>query len=251
MTKSLTKTLLLSCSLLVVSAQPAFAQARPAAPAARPAAAPAATAVPPQGIAVADLEGVVVNADAVRLAEQQRQTSYKAQIDAYTARMQKHQGERKPLVDKFTADSAAANPNQTALKALADQINKLDQQAEREASEIIKPYVYSQEYVKEQVVGKLDQAVKSAAAKARVTMILAPGAVQWAPTHRLDRQILTELNLLIPNAQIIPPAGWEPAELRQARAQQAAQQQAAQPAAQPGQPAPRPVQPAGPQPDGR
>lgn len=251
MTKTFAKAALASSALLALMAQPAFGQTRPAA---RPAAAPAAAAtpaVPPQGIAVADLEAVVTNADAMRLAEQQRQTSYKPQIDAYTARMQKLEAELKPQIDKYNADVAAANPNQAALKTLGEQINAQKQTGEREAAELIKPYVYSQEYVKEQVLAKLDQAVKNAAAKARVTMILAPGAAIWAPAHRLDRQILIELNLLIPNAQVIPPAGWEPAELRQARAQQAAQQQAAQPQAGAAQQPARPAQPVGPQPDGR
>jgi Skp family chaperone for outer membrane proteins len=252
MTKLFMKAALASSALVALLSQPALGQTRPAARAAAAPAAPAGVAVPPQGIAVADLESVVGNADAMRLAEQRRQIDYKPQIDAYTARLQRLETELKPLIDKYNADATAAAPNQAALKTQGENINKLKQAGEREAAEIIKPYVYSQEYVKEQVLAKLDQAVKNAAAKARVTMILAPGAVVWAPTHRLDRQILMELNLLIPNAQVIPPAGWEPAELRQARAQQAAaqQQQAAQQGtAQPA--AARPAQPAGPQPDGR
>lgn len=252
MTKTFAKAALASSAMFAILAQPAFGQARPAArPAAAPAAAPASATVPPMGIAVADLEAIVGNADAIRLAEQQRQTSYKAQIDAYTARVQQLDSALKPLIDKYNTDVTAPNPNQAALKTQGEQITKQKQAGEREVAEIIKPYVYSQEYVKEQVLAKLDQAVKNAAGKARVTMLLAPGAAIWAPSHRLDRQILAELNLLIPTAQVVPPAGWEPAELRQARAQQAAQQQqaAGQGAAQPA-PA-RPAQPAGPQPDGR
>lgn len=252
---TMTKSALLAGLALFATAQVA-AQAQTAAPrpaAARPAA--ATPGLPPQGIAIADLEAIVGNADAIRLAEQQRETSYKPQIDAYKARMQKLEADLKPLVDKYNADSAVANPNQASLKAQADSITKIQQDGQKEAAELIRPYVYSQEYVKEQVAGKLNQAVRTAMTKNRVTLLLAPGtSVAAEPAHYLNKQILTELNLLIPTAQVIPPAGWEPLELRQQRAQQAAAQQQAAGQAQgaaPATPAPRPAQPAGPTPDGR
>jgi hypothetical protein len=50
--------------------------------------------------------------------------------------------------------------------------------------------------------------------------------------YNLNQDILTELNALIPSAQLVPPAGWLP----RAREQQAQQQ--AQAAAQPQQKAP-------------
>ena len=248
--KTLFKSALMAGLALTVAAQlPAAAQTAAPRPAATRAAAPAATGLPPQGIAVADLEGVLMSSDAVRAADTQRPITYKPQIDAYNARIQKLQTDLKPLVDRYNADSAASNPNQASLKAQADQINKLQQDGQAETNEIIRPVLYSREYVKEQVEAKLAQAVRTAMTKNRVTILLAPGAALAAePAHYLNRQILAELNLLIPTAQLVPPQGWEPAELRQARAQQAAQQGQA-PAA--GQPATPPAQPAGPQPDGR
>jgi hypothetical protein len=40
--------------------------------------------------------------------------------------------------------------------------------------------------------------------------------------YNLNQDILNELNTLLPSAQLVPPTGWEPRELREARAQQAA-----------------------------
>jgi hypothetical protein len=60
---------------------------------------------------------------------------------------------------------------------------------------------------------------------------------------------VAELNALIPTANIVPPQGWVP---RQVREQQAAQQQAQQAQQQPAAAAPAQApRPAGPQTDGR
>jgi hypothetical protein len=84
--------------------------------------------------------------------------------------------------------------------------------------------------------------------KNRVSLLLQPGAViARANAYDLTDEIVTELNALLPTAQLVPPQGWEPREVREARAQQAAQQAGNRPAAA----APAPAAPAGPQPEGR
>jgi hypothetical protein len=65
-----------------------------------------------------------------------------------------------------------------------------------------------------------------------------------ANAYDLTDEIVAELNALLPTAQLVPPQGWEPREIREARAQQAAQQAGNRPAA-------APAAPAGPQPEGR
>jgi hypothetical protein len=62
--------------------------------------------------------------------------------------------------------------------------------------------------------------------------------------YNLNQDILNEVNVIIPTAALVPPAGWLPRAQREAAAQQAAQQAAAQ-AAQGTAPATPPKQPSG------
>ena len=90
------KSLALGSALAVAAVQPAIAQNRAAAQAS------SAPIVP--GLAVADFDAILVNTDANRAAAQQRQTTYKAQFDAYEARRKQLADQLKPLVDRFEAD---------------------------------------------------------------------------------------------------------------------------------------------------
>jgi Skp family chaperone for outer membrane proteins len=232
------KTLLKSaalCSLMLAAAQPALVQAQAAA---------AGPLVP--GIAVADLEGVVANSSAYRTAQQQRPTTYKPQLDQAEARRKAITAQLQPLVDKFNRDRQAPTPNQAALQQQAAQIQQIQQAGENELRTILQPVAYSEAYVQEQIGDKLDQAVKNAMTKKKVSLLLSPQAVTAFNNqgYNLNQDIVNELNALIPSAQLVPPAGWEPREVREARAQQQAAQQGAAPA-------PAPTQPAGPQPSGR
>lgn len=241
--KTMSKLALAAGSLLALSAQGAFAQtAKPAAAPAPAAAAP--TGVIVNGLAIASLEAVVANADAVRAANQQRPTTYKAQIDALEARRNVLAGQLKPLYDKFEADSKAAKPDQAALQAQAATIRELEEKGQAELNNLAQPVVYSQAYVAEQVEAKLDQAVRNAMNARKVSMLINPSAIVAVNgnAYNLNPTILAELNKLIPTAQLVPPQGWEPRQIREAKAQQAAQQGAA---------AAKPATPAGPQTDGR
>lgn len=194
-----------------------------------------------QKIAVADLDAVMANSDAVRLANEQRQVTYKPQIDAAKAKKAQIEGLLRPLYEKIQADSQAAKPNQAALQQQAATIQQMEQNGQREIAEIIRPVALSEAYVQEQVEDKLDQAVKDAMSANQVTLLLAPTAILATQNgNNLNQAILTELNKAIPSAQLVPPAGWLPRQLRE---QQAAQQQAAAAAAPA---APVAAQPAGP-----
>ncbi len=100
---------------------------------------------------------------------------------------------------------------------------------------------------------ELDQAVRNAMTKRKISLVLNPQVVMAAQNgYDLTPAIIAELNLLIPTAQLVPPQGWEPRQIREARAQQAAQAGGAPapaPAAGAAPVAPRPA--AGPQPEGR
>lgn len=233
MNTKLTAALIGSIAAFAMSS-PSFAQAAPAA---------ASGPVVP-GLAVADFEAVLANTDANRAADTTRQTTYKAQIDAYQARAKQLQDQLQPLATKFEADRKAAKPDQASLQQQAQTIQDLQQRGQAELQTLAQPIAYSQAYVAEQIEAKLDQAVKAAMAKQRISLVLAPQAVVAANNnaYNLNPAILAELNRLIPTASVVPPAGWEPRQIREAKAQQA---QAT------GGAAAAPARPAGPQPSGR
>lgn len=244
--------LVAAISLVALSAQPALAQKKndkEAAPVA--AAAPASNVV--QGIAVANLQAAVSNTDAFRVAQQQRPVTYKPQFDQAQARGNALEAQIKPMIDRFNAarQGTMTPALQTQLQTQARAIQDLQEKGKQEIQQILLPVALSEAFVNEQIEEKLDQAVQKAMEKSRVSLLLQPGAVlARANAYDLTDEIVAELNALLPTAQLVPPQGWEPREIREARAQQAAQQ-APRPAAA-AAPAPAaPAKPAGPQPEGR
>ncbi len=245
--KTILKPIIGASLLLAISAQPALAAKKEAAPA---------TGGPVvAGLGVANIEAIKVNSNANKVAQQQRPTTYKPQIDQANARAVAIQTQLKPLADKFERDRAAAAPNATLLQQQYAQIQQLQQSGQQEINRILQPVAYSEAYVEEQINEQLEKAISQAAAKKRVGLIITPESVIYADAaYNMNQAVLEELNTLIPSAQLVPPAGWEPRQVREQRAQQ---QGAAAAAPRPAAPAaPRPATPAaprpsGPQPDGR
>ena len=204
------------------------------------------------GLAVANLDAAVANSNAYKIAEQQRQTSYKATYDAVQARAVQIDAQLKQLVDKFNADSAAKQSD-AILQADGAAFQTAQERGKQELQQLAAPVALSQAYVDEQIQDKLSQAVQNAMQKRGVTMLLRSDAVlARAGTYELTPTIIAELNVLMPAAQIVPPPGWLP---RQMRNQQAQPAQQPRPATGTAPVAPRPAttapKPAGPQPDGR
>lgn len=243
------KTLLKSAAALglvlaAVAAPAAMAQTAPAA--ATPATGPL---VP--GLAIANFDAAVANTDAFRAAAQQRPTTYKPVYDQTQVRARAIEAELKPLVDRFNADRAAKKPD-AVLQPQYQAIQARQEAAKEEIQRMMLPIALSEAYVVEQIENRLDQAVRNAMTKRKISLVLNPQVVMAAQNgYDLTPTVTAELNLLIPTAQLVPPAGWEPRQIREARAQQAAQAGGAPaPAAAGSAPvAPRPV--AGPQPEGR
>ena len=190
-----------------------------------------------QGIAIATLDAVIVNSNAYKTAETQRQTTYKAQLDRAEQRRSQLQAQLQPLVTKFNTDRQAASPNQQSLAQQAQTIQQLQQQGQQELQTILAPVALSNSYVQEQIDAKLNDAVKAAMRKKNVSLLLSPDAVLAVNdnAYNLNQDILNELNTMVPSAQIVPPQGWEPRAVREARAAQA-QAGAAAPAATTTQP---------------
>lgn len=243
------KTLLKSAAALglvlaAVAAPTAMAQT---APAATPTTGPL---VP--GLAIANFDAAVANTDAFRAAGQQRPTTYKPVYDQTQARARAIEAELKPLVDRFNADRTAKKPD-TVLQPQYQAIQARQEAAKEEIQRMMLPIALSEAYVVEQIEDRLDQAVRNAMTKRKISLVLNPQVVMAAQNgYDLTPAVTAELNLLIPTAQLVPPQGWEPRQIREARAQQAAQAGGAPapaPAAGAAPVAPRPA--AGPQPEGR
>ena len=225
-------------ALALALVSPAMAQKAdknaPAAPSAGPVVA---------GIGVANLNAAVAASNAYQVAGQQRQTTYKATYDAAQARATQIEAELKGLVDKFNADKAAKKPD-AILQQSYVAVQQRQERGKEEIRQILMPVMLSEAYVEEQITDKLDQAVQAAMTKRGVSILLQPETViARANGYEMTPAIIAELNALIPSANLVPPQGWVP---RQVREQQAAQQQQAKPAA--AAPAARP---AAPQTDGR
>jgi len=192
-------------------------------------------------VGVVNAEAVLRSTDAFRSAEQQRPTTYKAQIDSYNARRTQLQTQLQPLVAKLQADAKAANPNQQALAQQQATIQQIQTAGQQELQQLIAPVMLSQAYVEEQVADKFPAALEAAAKKKKVTLILSPDSVLFADaTLNLNQDVLTALNAAIPTAQLVPPEGWLPREMREQQAAAQAQQAAAAgaPAAAPATTAP-------------
>jgi len=217
--KSLIKTFAVA-ALLAGVAQGAMAA--PAKPAAASAAAPAAVGGV-NGIAVANLDAVVANSVAFKKAQVDRDTTYKAQLDAAKAKEASLNAQLKPLVEKFQKDRAAPVANQAALQAQVQQLQQMQEQGKAEIEKLVEPVRLSDAYVLEQIMDKRAAAVQAAMTKAGVTLLINPESVLAATNaYNLNQAILNELNAAVPSVQVVPPAGWLPREAREQQGQQAA-----------------------------
>lgn len=217
-------------ALLAGFAALAFAAPAAAAQPAAPAAQPAGPVAP--GVGIANLEAIVANSNAFKVAQQQRPVTYKAQYDSAEARRRQIAAQLQPLIDKFQRDRAAPNANQAALQTQAQAIQQIQDSGNQELQNLLAPVALSESYVQEQINDKLVAAVSAAMTKQKITLLLNPQAVISANNaYNLNQAILTELNTALPSAQLVPPAGWEPREVREQRAAQAAAQAPAAPAA--------------------
>ena len=185
-----------------------------------------------RGIGVANPTAIVALSKAYKTAEAQRATTYKAQFDQANSRKNQIEAQLRPLGAKFEADARAANPNQAALQQQYARIQQIEANGQQEINQILNPVAQSRAYVIEQIGDRLEAATRQAMAKQKVTLLLDSQAVVSAgQVYNLNQAILNELDALIPSAQLVPPAGWQP---RAQREQAAAQgQDQAQPQPQP------------------
>jgi Skp family chaperone for outer membrane proteins len=187
-------------------------------------AAPAAAQIV-KGIGVASLPAIVANSNAYKTAEAQRPTTYKPQIDQANARGAAIEAQLKPLIDKFNADRQA-NPQNPSLEQQYNAIQQIRQAGQQEIQQMIAPVALSRAYVTEQITDQLNTAVQNAAKKKNIQLVLdsSQGDVLFASeAYNINQDVLNELNTLLPNAQLVPPQGWLPREIREQQAAAAGQ----------------------------
>ncbi|OCC24909.1 hypothetical protein MB02_05500 [Croceicoccus estronivorus] len=179
-----------------------------------------------KGIGIVNINAVVANSQAYKTAEEQRPVTYKAQYDAAKAKKAQIEAQLKPLIDKFNADRAAASPNEASLQQQAATIQQIQESGQREIQTIMQPAVLSNAYVEEQINDKLSDAVDAAAKAAKISLVMAPDTVLFADdSYNLTQQVLNELNKILPTAQLVPPQGWLPRQMREQQGDQAAAEQ--------------------------
>lgn len=186
------------------------------------------------GIAVANPEAAVARSRAWTAAQQQIQTTYKAQLDQAEARRKAIAAELQPLYSAFEAARAAPNANEASLRTQAQAIQTKENAGNQELGRLTAPAQRAQAYALEQIQAQLNAAVTAATTRKNVQLLLRPDAALFAqPTTDITADITTELDRLVPSVNTTPPANWQPGGQEQ--------QQAAAPA--PAAPAPaRPQQ---------
>jgi len=184
-----------------------------------------------QKIGFVNVPAVVVNSSAYQTAQTQRQTTYAAQLAQAETRRLALQTQLDPMVTAFNTARQAANADNASLQQQAIQIQTLQQQGQAELQQMLAPVALSQAYVEEQLQDQLAAAIQNAARAQGVTLVLNSEVILHAEAaHNLNEAVLAQLNILIPSAQIVPPTGWLPREMR-AEQEAAAQAAAAPPAA--------------------
>lgn len=202
-------------------------------------------------VGVVDLPYVMAQSSAYKNAEQLRPQTYKQYYDQAKTRSDQLKAQIQPMADKLQADSKLPNADRAKLQQQYATIQQLEQNGQNELQQIMAPVILSQDYVQEQINDKLAQAVENAAKAKSVSLILNRDnvVVYRAASYDMNQAVIDELNRLLPVAQLVPPPGWLPRDLREQQGggdQQAASAAPAQPAT-----ATAPTQAAGPPATGR
>lgn len=170
-------------------------------------------------VAVVSPEGAIAGTNAWKTAEQQLQTTYKAQIDQARTRSQAIQAELNPMVTAFENARKAPNANEATLRTQLQAIQTKEQAGNAEIQNLTAPYQRAQAYALEQVSKQMAAAVKAAADKKRIQLVLRPNDVLYlTPTANITSDVTTELNALVPSVSIAPPANWQPGQQQQVAA---------------------------------
>lgn len=173
-----------------------------------------------RAVAVVDVEAAIGRSAAYTNAMTAMQTTYKPQIDQVNARTTAINTELQPLVNAYNAARSAPNATAQSVQASATALQNRQNAAQQELARLSQPIQLARAYVVEQINAQLDAAVRAAMRARNVDLAVAPGAVILAQGNAdITPAVTAELNRLVPNVQIVPPAGWQPGQ-QQAQPQQ-------------------------------
>jgi len=161
---------------------------------------------------VVDLEEAVAKSAAFTTAISQMQTTYKPQIDALNTRRTAIEADLKTKGDALqTALKAAGNKPTPAIETQYQQYQQAQQAAQAELQRMGQPIGLARAYVEQQIVDKLDDALKAATAKTKSEIVFKKQATEsFGAGADITPAVITELNGLVPSVSITPPAGWQP-----------------------------------------
>ena len=172
------------------------------------------------GLAVVDLEEAVAKSTAFTTAITQMQTTYKPQIDALNTRRTAIETDLKTKGDALQAAlKAAGNKPTPAIETQYQQYQQTQQTAQAELQRMSQPISLARAYVEEQIVARLDDALKAATAKTKSEIVFKKAATEsFGAGADITPSVIAELNTLVPSVSITPPAGWQPGRQGQAAA---------------------------------
>jgi Skp family chaperone for outer membrane proteins len=164
-------------------------------------------------VAVVDLEAAIANSNAYKTAQTQIQTTYKAQIDATRTRQQAINSELQPLAREIqTLQGNTATPPAT-LQSKVQAFEARRQSAARELATLSASYSRPNAYAQSQVADKVEAALRAAMNAKRVTVVVNPQAAILAlPAADITADVTTQLNSLVTQVSVTPPANWQPGQ---------------------------------------
>jgi Skp family chaperone for outer membrane proteins len=223
------------------------------------------------GIGTANEVAVIIDSNAFKNAFQQINTTFGGSMTTIDARATEVQQLQQQLLTQFDVnkDQQLSQDEQQKLQASKSPLLTQIQAKQEEMANLEAPIRAAQIFVIDTLDKNYQQALKETAAAKKVSVVLAPDVVVWAPDAiNMNESLKVRLDQLSPQVSITPPDPFSTsrrvmaiyeqvqqiqearimAAIRQAQQQQAQQQQGAAP--QPGQPAPaapapqpRPAQP--------
>lgn len=193
------------------------------------------------GIAVGDVRVAAAKSTAFTTAMQQIEVTYKAQIDARDTRAQMLQAELNLLIAKFNEEQRRPTQNRPALEAAAKAVQDKRASAQAEMTQLGQQVDLAVAYVEDQISVRMNDAIRAAMKRLKIDLLLNPDAVLARESNvDVTDAIVADLNAILANVGIVPPAGYQPGQLVQAKNQElvnAARAAAGQPAV----PAPAPT----------
>lgn len=172
------------------------------------------------GLAVVDLEEAVARSSAYTTAMTQMQTTYKPQIDQINTRRTAIETDLKSKNDALQAAyKAAGNKPTPAIETQYQQLQQAQQAGQAELQRLSQPVQLARAYVEQQIVDKLDDALKAATAKTKAEIVFKKAATEsFGASADITNAVIAELNTLVPSVGITPPAGWQPGQQQGAAA---------------------------------